>query len=215
MSEFINGKLYANKLSYFKRLEEGDSAGRGDEHEGTIAWGQPGKIRIEISGYDISNDLAEPVSLSSNRLDQFNVLCLYAACIRDSGRDQPKNLSEIRDHVQIPEKCNQLGAFAILIRNGPEFMRRIVESAKVYGYREAHGLVKYYDPNTFSGNFLGISGAFMKQDKFRYQSEYRVVFETGNLSDEAVILNIGSISDIAMPTTISEINRSLKVQYAK
>lgn len=210
--DFLNGHLYANRLSYFRCLEEGDTANRGDKHEGTVVWGQPGKISIEINGHDMSNDLAGPVSISSNRLDQFNVLCLYAACIRDSGQEFPRDVLEIKELVRIPEKCQQLGKIAIVIKNGPEFLRRVSASANINGYREAHGLVKYYDPKKFSGQFPGISGAFMKQRKFRYQSEYRVVFETGSLGADALVLNIGDISDIAILTTIPEINRTLEVK---
>ena len=208
----MHGQLYANSLSFFKSLEEGDSASRGDKHEGTIFWGQPGKIQIEINGHDMSNDLAGPASLSSNRLDQFNVVCLYAACIRNCGQELSQDLSEIRNHVLISKKCEQLGRLAVVIRNGPEFLNRVTSSAKLNGYREAHGLAKYYDPHTFSGNFPGISGAFMKQDIYRYQSEYRIVVETGNTDFGALVLNIGNISDIAMLTTIPEVNRNLKIR---
>ncbi len=76
-SDFMNGRLYANKLSYFQSLEEQDHAKRGDKHEGIIAWGQPGIVRIEIDGHDISNDLAGPASLSSNRLSEFNEVCMH------------------------------------------------------------------------------------------------------------------------------------------
>ena len=211
--DFMNGQLYLNKLSYFKDLEHSNSGYRGDKHEGIIVWGQPGKIRIEINGHDMSNDLAGPASLSSNRLDEFNVLCLYAACIRNSSEEFPRELSEIKHHVLIPKKCEKLGKFAILIRNGPEFSRRVTSSAKLNGYQEAHGLVKYYDPNSFSGNFPGISGAFMKQEIYEYQSEYRIVLESGTIGSDALILGIGNISDIAMLTTVPEINRSLKIRH--
>ena len=134
------------------------------------------------------------------------------ACIRNCGQEFSKDVSEIRNLVLIPKKWEQLGRFAIVIRNGPEFLNRVTTSAKQNGYREAHGLVKYYDPNTFSGNFPGISGAFMKQEKYRYQSEYRMVLETGNIGSGALILNIGNISDISMLTTIPEINQNLEVR---
>ena len=52
----------------------------------------------------------------------------------------------------------------------------------------------------------------MKQEKYRYQSEYRMVLETGNIGSGALILNIGNISDISMLTTIPEINQNLEVR---
>ena len=213
--DFMSGQLYLNKLSFFKGLEDNNSGNRGDKHEGTIVWGQPGKIRIEINGHDMSDDLAGPASLSSNRLDEFNVLCLYAACVRNLTEEIPRDLSEIRNHVLIPKKCEQLGRFAIVIRNGPEFLNRVTSSAKLNSYQEVHGLVKYYDPSSFSGNFPGISGAFMKQEIHRYQSEYRIVLQTGKIGSGALILDIGNISDIAMLTTIPAINRSLEVRHTE
>ena len=211
--DFMNGQLYMNKLSFFKELEDSNNDYRGDKNEGTFVWGQPGKIRIEINGHDMSNDLAGPASLSSNRLDEFNVLCLYAACIRNSSEKFPRELSEIRNHLLIPKKCEELGKFAIVIRNGPKFSNRVTSSAKLNGYREAHGLVKYYDSNSFSGSFPGISGAFMKQEIYKYQSEYRIVLETGTIGSGRLILDIGNISDIAMLTTVPEINRGLEVRH--
>lgn len=43
--DFISGKVFANRLSYFKELEEEDSANRSDRHEGTVSWYQPDQIK--------------------------------------------------------------------------------------------------------------------------------------------------------------------------
>ena len=37
--DFMNGQLYANRLSFFKGLEEGDSANRGDKHTKELLYG--------------------------------------------------------------------------------------------------------------------------------------------------------------------------------
>ena len=39
--DFVNGKLFANRLSYFRKLEEEQQANRGDRHEGVVGWHQP------------------------------------------------------------------------------------------------------------------------------------------------------------------------------
>ena len=51
----------------------------------------------------------------------------------------------------------------------------------------------------------------MKQKKFSPQREYRIVFETGTIDDNPIILDIGSIGDIAIRTTINEINQNMEV----
>ena len=60
--DFIAGKLYLNRLSYFKKMEEEQDVNRKDRHEGVTQWLQPDQIQIEINGYDITPDLAGPVS---------------------------------------------------------------------------------------------------------------------------------------------------------
>ena len=206
-TDFLDGKLYANKLGYFKRLEERHEANRGDIHEGTIAWGQPGQIRVEINGLDMSEDLAEPVSLSSHRLDELNVLCLYTGRIKNE-----TDAAKIRRQLLIHEKCREFGDHLVLLTNGPEFLRRVMRGAELRNIRAAHGPVRYYNPGKFSGSFPGIRGAFMKQEAFGFQQEYRIVFEPRIAIPGPLRLDIGDISDIAIRSTIEEINRDLEVR---
>ena len=213
-ADFMNGRLYANKLSYFQDLEEPDQARRGDPHEGIVAWGQPGIIDIEINGHNFSNDLAAPTSLSSNRLSEFNVICMHAGFVTDSGTPPIEDLHQIRTRLSIPEECRKFGHIAVVIKNGPEFLNRVKVAAQRLRYREAHGLVEYYDPLTFNGFFPGISGAFRKQEKFRPEREYRIALETGSVGTDPIILNIGHIGDIAIYSTIDEINRTMRIEQA-
>ena len=78
---------------------------------------------------------------------------------------------------------------------------------------EVHGLVEYYNPDTFHGTFPGVSGAFMKQDKYSYQREYRIAIETGSTGIFPIVLDIGDISDIAMRSNIREINQNLQIHH--
>ena len=210
-NDFVNGRLYANRLSFFKRIEDDGDAYRRDEHEGTIVWGQPGLAQIEINGLNLSHDLAGPVSLSSDRMDHFNVICLYSGKISNYSQGSKPKISEIRNQLIISTECEQFGQYAVLITDGPEFLNRVKKAAKLKNYREAHGLVEYYNPDTFHGNFPGISGAFMKQDKYRYQREYRFVFETGSSGISPIVLDVGDLSDITMRSNIRDINQNLQV----
>ena len=111
----------------------------------------------------------------------------------------------------IPNECEKFGQYAVAIRNGPEFLKRVKKTAELHNYRIAHGLVHYYDPATFSGSFPGIMGAFMKQVKFTEEREYRIVFESRVIRPGPLELDIGDITDIAMHTTIKEMNQNLKI----
>ena len=211
-SDFMNGRLFANKLSYFQNLEEPDRARRGDRHEGIVAWGQPGIIKVEINGHDFSNDLAAPASLSSNRLSEFNVICMHAGYVGNSDTRPLEDLRQIRKRLLIPEVCKKFGQIAVVIKSGPEFLNRVKVAVQLRCYREAHGLVEYYDPLTFNGFFPGISGAFRKQEKFRSEREYRIVFENGSMGTDAIVLDISHIGDIAMCSTIDEINHTMRIE---
>ena len=209
-NDFVSGRLYANQLSFFKKIEDVGDTNRGDKNEGTVMWGQPGRIQIEINGHNMSNDLAGPVSVSLNRLYQFNVVCLYAGNIRSYS--PPMSMAEIRNQLLIPRECEEFGQYAVVIKNGLEFLNRVKKAANVNNYRVAHGLVRYYNPDTFHGDFPGVSGAFMKQDTYRYQREYRIVIETGSTGTCPIVLDIGDIGDITMHSNIREINQNLQIE---
>ena len=211
-SDFLKGKLYANRLSYFRNLEEPDRVRRSDQHEGIIAWGQPGLIRVEINGHDMSNDLVEPAALSSDRLAAFHVICMHAGHIQSVDGQSFEDVTRIKQRLLIPEECKKFGQTTVVIKNPREFLNRIEAAAQLKSYREAHGLVEYYNSGIFSGFFPGITGAFKKQERFELEREYRIVLETGNIGTDAIVLDIGDIRDIAMRSTIDEINRNMIIQ---
>ncbi|MCY4303348.1 MAG: hypothetical protein OXC62_00955 [Aestuariivita sp.] len=209
-TDFMKGQLYANKLSYFQRLEESSNV-RGDTHEGIISWQQPEMVKIIINGIDISNDLAGPAFMSSNRLREFNVICMHAGYVENYTDCSIEDLEQIRKRLLIPEECKKFGEIAVVITNQVEFFKRIKAKADSCEYGFARSLVEYYDPNIFHGHFHGIMGAFKKQAKFRFEREYRIVFETGSIGDKPIKLDIGDIEDIAMRINIDEINRNMTI----
>ena len=76
---FVCGRVFARRLSAFKKDEDSDESGRMDRHEGTISWMQPGKCQIKINGMDISADLAGPAQVQRHWLNHINVFCVHAA----------------------------------------------------------------------------------------------------------------------------------------
>ena len=84
VDDFVRGKLFLNRLSYFKRIEPlYDEDGRPDTNEAVAMWWQPRGFHMTITNpisgsIEITEkDLAAPTSISFERHDHFHVLCLH------------------------------------------------------------------------------------------------------------------------------------------
>jgi hypothetical protein len=80
--DFINGSLYLNRLSYFKKIEKSEDDDRFDKYEAVALWLQPRKTSIKFTSHpelDIHpKDLGGPVSGSFDHHNHLHLLCLYA-----------------------------------------------------------------------------------------------------------------------------------------
>ena len=72
--------------------------------------------------------------------------------------------------------------------------------------RIARGLVRYYDPESFHGNFSDVESIFRKQERHSYQREFRFVIDNSPVSAAPLILEIGDISDITRRFDFAELN---------
>ena len=207
--DLLDGKIYANRLAWFKRAEGEDASGVPDRNEGTVVWHQPDRIHLEINGMDITTDLAGPFQIQSSQLNHLNLFCSYAARIDDSELEGvPYELpEEIRSLLAISERCLSLGEYAVVIKSVPEFIRRVGEAAKAKRYRMWYGPVKYYNSDTYHGSNFDMEAVFQKQDQYSYQSEFRFVIDTQTEGSEPTILEIGDIRDIALETRTTELNQ--------
>ena len=189
--DFLRGRIFANMLGKFRRLEGIDDSGRGDRHEGTIAWLQPG-----------------PVQLQRNWLDHLHIFCFHA--VHSGGIDvataSNENIEELGKQFFISDECRCLREHAVVVNNVPEFIRRMEAAAAVNNYRVARGLVRYYDPGSFHGSFRDVESIFSKQDQYSYQGEFRFVIDNGLVSAASLTLEIGDISDITRRFDFSELN---------
>ncbi len=206
--EFVRGRVYANTLAAFKVLEGTDDSGRADRHEGTVAWLQPGCGRLDINGMDITDDLAGPMQLQKSWLDHLHVFCLHAAHSGslDLAKVSNENIEELRQQLIIPDECLALGKHAVVVKNIPLFIRRMEAAAQANNYRIARGLVRYYDPESFHGDFRDVESIFHKQDRHSYQREFRFVIDMGLVTNAPLILEIGDISDITQRFDSAELN---------
>jgi len=125
----------------------------------------------------INKNDATPIK--RNWQDYINVFCIFA------GRD---------GEIEIPQECQKLGKFAVVINNIGEFFDRIHSSIRFNDYRMTRSLVEYFDPATAPAANESI---FRKRHDFDYQNEYRFAISTGIAGTEPVILDIGDISDIS------------------
>ena len=210
--DLLDGKIYANRLSWFKRMEAEDASGRLDRHEGVVAWHQPDRISsLVINNWNLTPDLAGPVEMHWDWLNQLNVFCTYAGRLTEAELEHlPEEIPrERRSRLAIPERCLSLGPYAVVINNVCEFTRRVGEAARAEHYRMRYGLVNYYNPDTYHGNHFNIDAIFQKQERHSYQSEYRFVVDTYTSGDEAKTLDIGNIRDITLTFRSSELNEKL------
>ena len=211
--DFMSGKLYANRLSYFKEIEGEDGGdARSDKHEGVSANWQLDQGKLVLNGHRFTNGSA---IIQMNWLDHLNVFCLHAIHGGDFELTS-ENLDDFKEHLKIPEEgLRQLGRHAVAITDGPQFIDRVKAEVEAQGYLVWNKLVKYYDSEIFHGVFgKGLNSpeaAFNKRDKYRWQREYRFVFHTRKPGTEAITLDIGDISDISFPIDIADINRTLEI----
>ena len=205
---FLRGEMYANRLSWFREIEGSD--GRGDEYEGAVMLqrdhlvihmkasdGETGEVLSEST--ITKDDLAAPPVIKQAVFDDLNLFCMYAGHSRDFQPKTDDPLQELQKHIEIPEECLQLGRYAVGIKDAPAFLRRIQVAANREGYSIYRGLVEYYDPEVGTPlEPLTMKTALRKRDDFAHQREYRFVIDTDTTGSDAITLNIGDISDIAM-----------------
>ena len=214
-NDFICGKLFANRLSYFRRLEEYEYANRGDRYEGVINWLNPAQCQLVIDGRDITAALAGPVELHLNWHDNFNVFCVYAGHSGDFKKLTSDNIDGFKKFLKIPEDCLKFGNYAVVVTDASEFLNRVKTAITTNGYRLRSGLVKYYNAETFHGHFDGIDAIFRKRDEYQHQREYRFAIDTFIMGTDPIILDIGDISDITIRCNAADINKTLKIKVTE
>jgi hypothetical protein len=209
--DFIKGRLFLNRVSYFKAIENNDDK-RGDEYEAVYAWLQPNKTKISIGDIEIkSEDIVSPIVIQSQYHDNLHLLCLYASYTDKFQNVSKNNVEEFRKEIKINERCISLGNYAVLILNTQLFFKRFINATKKYNYRVKGQLVKYYDPTTFHG-FIKKDTIFQKQIEYSYQKEFRFAIDTGTKGTNPIMMEIGDLSDIASISSPQEINEMLEIR---
>ncbi len=223
----MRGKLFANRLSHFRGIEE---EGRGDGYEGVIIRQLPELIKdfrlwttdptngVVTSEIEIKpSDMAAPLFVGSDWVDNLNIFCVRAIhggdLVTPAIRDRiastglksldPSFISELDSQLDVPEQFLRLGRYAVVIEPQP-FIERVakairsrVRSGIQPRYRRGIYGFVEYYPVDFHGTFHPKIAALRKSEEFRYQSEFRFVMDTGTKGCNPIILDIGDISDIS------------------
>lgn len=197
--DLLEGKIYLNSLEYYRGIEEilnGKEKDRNsainDFLEGSLA--SVNRKDLEKIGLgdlekEFRDNLVGNVHLLSEGLKYFKLFCLYALLYDD----------ERKVMIAPSKKLNQFGCeYAVIIKDIEEFRKRLfscLESGKEkYGIIEVKGdLVDYYNNDEKSKKL----GPFNKTSDFWWQHEFRLVFKEMNPNLNAMIIEIGDISDIA------------------
>jgi hypothetical protein len=207
---FLNGELYLNTLSFFKKYDKDEGDGRGDPYEAPEGWYQPNQIELKL-GEHVFNDIVAPVIIQKPHHDSLNLLCLTACHAGMFTQVNSDNINDFKKQLSLDEDVKRLGELAVMILEPEKFLEKIFLAAEERGISLEAGLVQYFEED-FSGSFTGADVLFKKHENFSFQSEYRVVMDI-NEEHDSENLYIGDIRDIAKFVKVEElINPSIKLK---
>lgn len=92
----------------------------------------------------------------------------------------------------------KFGNCVVIILKPNEFLQRIKEVMDAKNYKYKLDYVKYTDLRTQHREIKKEDFAFVKDLSYSWQSEFRIVVETENETEEEINFNIGDIRDISL-----------------
>jgi hypothetical protein len=217
--QFMAGHLYLNTLGYFKKMESGGSADRGDPTEAVAMWLQPYDVTMTIKVPDLqlettitAKDLAAPIQFSSTYHDNLHLLCLYAMHSDDAKIEDGKatgtlqEMERLQRQLRVDPKCFEMGKYAVTIHAVP-FLKQLREALTRQHIAATGKLVSYYDDAVFHGEIAASEIPFSKQKRFSYQREFRVCLNAPAPTAAALIVEIGDLSAIGRKIPANQFQR--------
>ena len=191
IEQLQKGKIYANTLGYYRKLEEttGDKT-VGDKFEAMVHINEA-IITIPEKGEEI---VVNDELIRTAHSDDY-IYCMFAI---DPEQDSFVFTEEQKD------KLLSFGDTALVILDSKAFIDRVISAAEKAGYVAYFNGVKYYNETIDNGNLIidllkGMHNvAFWKRDCYAYQQEARFVFVSDKNHDDHIELDIGDISDISL-----------------
>jgi len=186
-SLFNDGIVYMNTIGSFRKHSKDNP--RFDPHEGASFIKQCHSGEVDINGKTFK--LEPPIQLYGyEEHHKGNIYCLYSKEKPSDtfGLEEPQHLGIDFSGLDFDSENDT----AVVILNILEFLNRVEANAKQKGYGFDHCYIEYYDPKIEEGNL----GPFLKSNKYESQKEYR--FWIPKIETKEVVLEIGSIHDIAL-----------------
>lgn len=176
--DFLGGRLYCNRVRYFRELEE---AGRGDPDEGGVLWeGAEMEVRADDGEWHKIEGMVGPPRLNYPHLDALNLFCMTAFIVAPPVTG-PELISQIKNAVaESLRECRKMGRHAVLVRDCMEFMRRAEAAASLQGFQFWRGEVQYYHTyprDHFTWGRDSVRPVFWKASRFEKQREHRLVLK--------------------------------------
>ena len=204
---FMRGELHANRLAKFRQMHA-ENDPRADSEEGIVRLQDDGAPKIFlIPKSEMYSKIAiyGPGSMKISRINNLNLLCMYAALFES---DQPLSLSDL----SVPEGYSKFGPYAVLIADPAEFVRRVESAVRREGYSAWRRAIRYVDPTTLDIGMFSeeIDAAFHKYSRYSPEKEYRFAIDTNTEGINPITLDIGGIEDIAVRVDTSKINEEIR-----
>lgn len=195
-----SGCVYMNSIKLFRKIEKDTD----DDMVGDII---DGLLHISDGIFSIKDlEYVQELKDAAIHTKYSNDFCY---CF--FGIDSEHNQGSFTEEQKI--KMREMGEYALVITDYPEFMRRIINVANGLNYELYGGFVNYYNPKVDSVNVLrSLSGKdglkyvpLLKRDKYSYQQEFRMVIHAPDVKEDHIELPIGSIEDISVKIKAEEL----------
>ena len=208
--QFVRGRLYANRLGYFRELES--QSVRADAYEGVSLLRGDVSLAATIDGLSTEriivpeHELAGPSEVRMDWTEHVNLICMHAAHSAGHVEIDYSQFDEFkRQHIEIPKDCLKFGDHAVLITDFLQFVKRVKAAVqKDENCCLVGGLIMYSDDPAI--DITGIDTVFCKHERYKSEREYRFAILTGSDVCDPLILETGDLSDIAIRCNIAEIN---------
>ena len=205
-NEFLDGCLYCNTLSFHRDQ---------DNQEGTVVI--PGSNITQFKIGTLNLKTVKSFTYRPNRADYINVFCMYSWT--PPFEDSSKKRVILNKETQLGSLRtleDNYGPHAVLIRDIPEFFRRLttaIERPESQVYHAEGNAVKYDLMDRIPKDNMKdmIQLAFRKNPKYADEKEYRFVFVHDREEPGPFTLDIGSIRDIAVLSRTRELYDSITI----
>jgi hypothetical protein len=177
LDDFLDGRIYFNRIAFFKSYTNEQGEKRGDPLEGCIGYFQTEIAEISINGVRVERFLGS-LAVYSDELENRNAFCLYSIDIPDQRLD---DLDYIQKNFKLDESNFPLGEHAVFVQDVAQFVERLNSALQNSTLESRHMYAKYIDKSEVNEMFPEKYWGFHKSDEFIKQNEYRVVIDRHEL----------------------------------